>query len=315
VSALEARYRAALRWYPRAWRAENADAIVGTMLDQAQAEGRSAPAPGELRNLAASGLSHNIEQFAPHAVRDRVALIALALGAAASLLSFVLTEWAPLAPRDIVHFSDGGFYVPPELQFGPFLSGAVVLYAAWLLALLAIIARQRLISVVLLALTLPYSVVLYASRPEAWAQHQPQAGAMVILGGLALLVIVGDARSPLPLSRLGVALIGGLAIALLGLLTGGVYFFFGRVFGGAVFTFFEPRSVLAALLVLAVYSAVRRRASWTAALVLSALPWLVLSALYLVPVAVVAAGAGALFTLVIAFGVWRVVRAQTTTIA
>ena len=315
MSALEARYRAALRWYPRAWRAENADAIVGTMLDQAEAERRSAPARGELRNLAASGLAQSIEQFAPQAVRDRVALIALALGAAASLLSFVLTEWAPLAPRDIVQFSDGGFYVPPELQFGPFLSGAAVLYGAWLLALLAILARQRVISVVLLALTLPYSVVLYASRPEAWAQHQPQAGAMVILGGLALLVILGDARSPLPLSRLCVALIGGVAIALLGLFTGGVYFFFGRVFGGAVFTFFEPRSVLAALLVLAIYSAARRRASWTAALVLSALPWLVLSALYLVPVAIVAGGAGALFTLVIAFGVWRVVRAQTTTVA
>ena len=308
MSALEARYRAALRWYPPAWREQNADAIVGTMLDQAEAEGRSVPRRGEIRNLAASGASRSLEQFAPRAVRDRVALIALALGAAATLLSFLLMEWAPLAPRETVYFGDGGFYHPGAMQFGPFLSGAVVIYAAWLLALVAILARQRIVSVLLLGLTLPYSVLLYVSRPEPWAQYQPQAGALVILAGLAVLVISGNARAPLPLSRLIVALIGGLAIALLGMLTGGVYFFYGRVFGGAVFTFFEPRSVLAALLVLAIYAFARRRYTWMAALALSALPWLLLSALYLVPVVIVAVAAASLFTLVIAFGIWRASR-------
>lgn len=309
---LESRYRAALRWYPRTWRAANADAIVGVMLDQAEAEGRSVPARGELRDLASAGLSSRLEQLAPRSVRDRVALIALALGAAASLLSFVLTEWAPLAPRETVHFTDGGFYIPPLPQFGPFFSGAVVIYIAWLLALVAILARQRGLSVVLLAATLPYSVVLYVFRPEAWAQHQPQAGALVILAGLALLVIMGNARRPLPIARLCVALLGGLAIALLGLLTGGVYFFNGRVFGGAVFTFFEPRSVLAALLVIAVYAFSRRRYAWTGALLLSALPWALLSALYLVPVVFVAVAAGLVVGLVIALGVWRAATAPVS---
>jgi len=311
-AALEGRYRAALRWYPRAWRDENADAIVGTMLDQAEADGRAAPARGELRNLAASGVSQRFERFAPRVVRDRVALIALALGASASLLSFVLTEWAPYAPRQTVHFADGGFYLPPLPQFGPFFSGAVILYVMWLLALVAVIARQRVISTVLLALTLPYSVVLYLFRPEAWAQQQPQAGALVILAGLALLVMLGDARSPLPLAKLCAVLLGGVAIALLGLLTGGVYSYQGRVFGGAVFTFFEPRSVLVALLAIAVYAFTQRRFTWTAALLLSALPWLLLSALYLVPVVMVAAAAGSLFTLVLAFGVWRSGRPDST---
>lgn len=45
MNPLEIRYRQALRWYPRSWRAANADAVVGVLLDVADAEGRAAPHP------------------------------------------------------------------------------------------------------------------------------------------------------------------------------------------------------------------------------------------------------------------------------
>lgn len=34
---LEARYRAALRFYPESWRLENEEAVIGTLLDRAEA--------------------------------------------------------------------------------------------------------------------------------------------------------------------------------------------------------------------------------------------------------------------------------------
>ena len=310
TAALESRYRAALRWYPRSWRAANADAIVGTMLDQAEAEGRDVPARGELRDLASSGVGHRFELFAPRAMRDRLALIALLLGAAASLVSFVASEWAPFSPRETVYFADGGFYIPPVAGFGPFYSGAAVLYIVWLLALVAVLARQRLVSVALLALTLPYSVVLYANRPQEWAIHQPQAFALVMLGLLALVVILGDARRPLPLPRLIAAFLAALSLILLGLLTGGVYFTQGLVYGGSVFAFFEPRLLLVATLLIAGYTLYRRSAAWTAALLLSALPWLILSSLYVVPLVIVMAAAATIAVLVIVGGIWRATRSS-----
>ena len=56
MNGLERRYRAALRWYPASWRRANADALLGTLLDRADHEGRTEPTPAELRNLAVVGL-------------------------------------------------------------------------------------------------------------------------------------------------------------------------------------------------------------------------------------------------------------------
>lgn len=274
-AALESRYRAALRWYPRRWRAANADAIVGTMLDQAEAEGRSVPARGELRNLRGSGLSTRVERVAPQAVRDRVALVSLLLGASVALVLLVANEWAPLLPRVTTHYPDGSFFVPnPAGGFGPFRSGMVLVYAAWVLGLVATAARQRLVATILLGATVPYSAVLYVLRPQDWAICQPQGTVITIFAGLALLTLLGNARSPLPLTRMLVGFVAAGSVGFLGLLNGGVYLTHGMIYGG--FLLFDPRSLAVVLAVLALYAAGRGERAWAIALLVSAVPWLAL---------------------------------------
>ena len=40
-------YRRLLRWYPRSWRARHGEALLGIMLDEAEAVGRSRPTVGQ----------------------------------------------------------------------------------------------------------------------------------------------------------------------------------------------------------------------------------------------------------------------------
>jgi len=301
--ALEARYRAALRWYPRSWRAENADAIVGTMLDQAEAQGRSTPLPGELCNLASSGASRRLERFAPRAVRDRLALIALLMGTALSLLSTVLAEWAPFVTRETILFDDGSFFIPAAAGFGPFLSAGVLIYFAWILAFCAVLLKRQGVAAIVVGLTIPFSVVLYLFRPEPWAANQGSPVTSLILDGLALLVILGNARRPLAPARTAIALLFAIAVVVTGTEFAGTIQYYSRIF-----VYFEPRVIVAVLALLAIVAGVRQSHAWTAALVLSALPWAVISLMYVVPLVVGGAIGASLCVLVIAFGIWRASR-------
>ena len=84
---LEARYRAALRWYPESWRRRNADAVVGMLLDGADHDGRTVPAPGELTDLALRGLAARSAVVLPAAVRSGAATLAFGYGFARPLVT------------------------------------------------------------------------------------------------------------------------------------------------------------------------------------------------------------------------------------
>lgn len=75
---LEDRIRRLLRWYPRSWRAVNEDVVVATMMDAAEAAGRSAPSRAERRAVVIEGLGMRAD-----------ARLALAVGALALLLAAV----------------------------------------------------------------------------------------------------------------------------------------------------------------------------------------------------------------------------------
>jgi hypothetical protein len=64
MTSLEKKYRAAVRWYPRRWRRANGDALVGTLLDRAEAEGRAHPNHSELRNIRVIGLGKRLAAIA-----------------------------------------------------------------------------------------------------------------------------------------------------------------------------------------------------------------------------------------------------------
>ncbi len=310
---LEGRYRAALRWYPRAWRAENADAIVGVMLDQADADGRTTPLPGELRNLAASGMSRRLERVAPQVVRDRVAAIALAIGTGHALIMFVAGEWAPFAttgPATGWTLPDGTeFREYSTAGFGPFASAMVIVYALWVVASALVLLRLSRIAIVPLLLTVPVLGWIRSIRSEDIASLQPQTFMLIVIGGLAVLATIGR---PARVSQLRIVAIAA-AFLYVGMLASLAFSSSTPIFDGRlspqsapVWVLFAP--VFALVLVLAGAAlAVRRHRAWATAAFVSAAPWSFLAALYFLlswEPTLVAVGAAGL-CLVAAILVWN----------
>ena len=83
MSDLERDYRRALAWYPRPWRRNHEEALLGVLLDRAEAEGRHSMSKAERRDLAATSMRLRISATLPYAV---LSVAALALLSTASLL-------------------------------------------------------------------------------------------------------------------------------------------------------------------------------------------------------------------------------------
>ena len=84
MTNLESKYRGALRWYPARWRRANGEALIGLMMDRAEAASREAPARGELFDLARHGLRLRIVAAAPWLL---ISAATLALAMLASIVS------------------------------------------------------------------------------------------------------------------------------------------------------------------------------------------------------------------------------------
>ncbi|ROP44401.1 MULTISPECIES: hypothetical protein [unclassified Rathayibacter] len=91
-TTLERQYRRLLHWYPRTWREEHEEALIGTLLDTADAENRTAPSPTEEWNLAWNGLATHFSRLSPGA---RTATLTIALGNAAFIGLALLALTAP----------------------------------------------------------------------------------------------------------------------------------------------------------------------------------------------------------------------------
>jgi hypothetical protein len=68
MTDLETAYRRLLAWYTPAWRRRNGQAIMGTMLDAADADGRHAPTLAERQGLVRRGLIDRIQAYLPVAL-------------------------------------------------------------------------------------------------------------------------------------------------------------------------------------------------------------------------------------------------------
>ncbi|MCI2957178.1 hypothetical protein MN032_05695 [Agromyces atrinae] len=90
---VEARFRAVLRWYPRAWREQNGEVLVATMLDAAEAEGRTAPSASDHGNAALHGTAARIDR--------RLALGASIAALVLSIVAGVLFVWLLPAPAGL----------------------------------------------------------------------------------------------------------------------------------------------------------------------------------------------------------------------
>jgi hypothetical protein len=190
MSDLEVRYRRALRWYPRKWRATNEDAMVGTLLDQCDAEHRTEPAPGELANLRLSGAAACVGvlgRIYPTEVRNRASLLCLGLAAAISVSAIVQTVVVAVlyaSARDSDPTNDAS-------TFGALSTAGIAVYVLWLAALVATLVGLRRISRWLVVATLPASVAL-----RVLEDHVPQVlwtstVTICVLGVLAIIVAAG----------------------------------------------------------------------------------------------------------------------------
>jgi hypothetical protein len=189
--SIERRYRAALDLYPRSWRDANGGAMLATLLDEAEAEGRRRPSFAQLLNICAFALLERARSVVPASVRDRAAALAWGIGAALATVMFVGTEWAPWST---------GRPSPAAgvTAFGPFVSAAAVIVGLWMLAFATALAGRARPAKWLLAATFPASVVLMAGDGASWAALRPPSSALFFLALLALIAMQG---SPVKLRR------------------------------------------------------------------------------------------------------------------
>ena len=210
MSGLEARYRAALNWYPSTWREQNADIVIGTLMDEADAAGRVRPRLTELANLAFNGARARLggNGIIGADSRNKTASLAFGVGVAIMLIMFVGDEWAPLA-------SHRAAYAYPA-SFGPFLSANVIVNFLWMLgfglAISRLIIWARAVLVVAIGASV-LSIALIDATPALYSR--PPATALIFLIGLALLSVAGRPRPrALLISAVGSAAVFAIVLVL-----------------------------------------------------------------------------------------------------
>jgi len=299
---MERRYRAALDWYPRRWRDENGEAMLGTLLDEAEATGRDRPRPTDLANLAVHGIAATARQLpdrVPAAIRDRASAIALATGFALALVQFLAVEWAPWAPNGPWNgwaFDWRGVNADVP-GFGPFASAGVILYGLWLAAfVLAIVGLARTATVALVA-TLPVIVVLVANSGHRMVAFRPADIVLVSFAALALLAVLGrpTRRGHKAAGARWLGIAAGIALvlpsafavlAIVGRLGGDPRFELRLDPWGSWYQLANPVLFLVAAAGLALVAFARGHRDWTLALALTSVPWAIAS------VGLVAGGGG-----------------------
>jgi hypothetical protein len=250
----EESYRAALRWYPARWRRENGEVLVSTLLDAADADGRTEATAAELHSLRRSGLGAHADALLPRPVRDRVAAMAMGAGLAFALVLLTAQAWAPW---DLD--SPDGLVWPLLVHPGLLLLAGLAALANWTTA-----------SRILLIATLPALAIplLLTSAP---AVLRPTVATLAMLAVLAILAMIGRPSRRWTLVSAGVSL-AGLAAWLVFARTFGERYF---VRDGLIDLIAGPWPVLLLVAVMLAFVVARQRSSALAVLVFS-VPWLVL---------------------------------------
>jgi hypothetical protein len=185
MNDLETRYRRALRWYPKSWRAANEDAMVGTLLDVAEDDHRKHPARGEIGKLRTTAVALRLGPLGriPASVRDRATALAFGLGSATAITALVAlaTQSTTISP----------YFLRFLPAVGPFLGYSFLFYATWILAFVAAllgwkwVARGLALAAVLVAV-----VLRFVGGGQAFSA--PTGTTIILLGALALLGLVGN---------------------------------------------------------------------------------------------------------------------------
>lgn len=193
----EATYRRLLRAYPRSWRVHRQEEVVDVLMQGAEQSRDGRVGVLEAAGLLAGGLEERLErvlQLVPLRVRERVAALAIASGAALAVVLLLFAE-LPLPGRTQM--------APyPVTGWGPVMTLGVLPCLGWVLALVLVgVHRLRearwaaLITMVVTAAVVPLAQASGLPRPPLFL-----LGVQVVLAALA-----GTARvSWSPAARRGV---------------------------------------------------------------------------------------------------------------
>jgi hypothetical protein len=139
MSNLEAEYRRLLHWYPRAWRHENEEVVLGTFLDSALAHGQTALTAEDRRAIQLAGLR---QRAIGSGQRSLVSTLALAAGVAFTVFYCAFVSWDPAHAFNgyVGPFTNPSFIIGVLFAVGLVLAVRRVTFAAHLVAMLAIAA-------------------------------------------------------------------------------------------------------------------------------------------------------------------------------
>jgi hypothetical protein len=194
VAQLESTYRRAAAVYPRSWREEQGDELVGVLLDVAAGQGRTKATIGELVNVVVLGLATRCS-FAfgriSAARRDTIAGTATVLVTYLAVALLLLGEWGPwIRPGSLRWRPTGEGFSERLANFGPFTSLAALVCLGILAAFLAVVFHRPRIQRPVMLIVAALSVVLPALSDLANVLAPPPP-VMFIVAGLALLTLVG----------------------------------------------------------------------------------------------------------------------------
>jgi hypothetical protein len=186
MSDLEARYRDALRWYPKAWRRRNEDAVLGTLLDRADDEKRQTPAAGELANLRGSAILTLLGPLGqiPGPIRERTAALAFSMvgGIAIAALVALALQKSTLPPQ----------FVRLLPATGPFLGVGFIYYGVLILALAAGLIGLKWVARGIAVASIAVAIVLRLSPANRFLDHAPTATTIIFIAALTALSFIGN---------------------------------------------------------------------------------------------------------------------------
>jgi uncharacterized membrane protein len=186
--AIARAYRRLLLWYPSEWRANHGEAMLGTLLDQADAEGRTRVTASDRIGLVVGGIRERLRESRRP---SRPNIVALAAATALSLF-YLTIIWAP----GIRYAGTAGPFSNPSVITCALLFGALALTLA---------ARPRMARLLLVASIVVELSIGILSQRLAWLG--PSWYTVILFTGLALL-------SLWPLRRLSsaAAMVGALIL-------------------------------------------------------------------------------------------------------
>jgi len=178
-------WRRALRAYPLSWRERHGEAMLGTLLDEAEAQGREEPSRGERIALMRSGLVVRVLGWMPPVTREALATASAATGLALAVMFGVFSGFSTRMDGRLPAEGQN-----PDLQASP----GLIVAGLWAIAFVLILCGAARAARIALAATATAGVAVFI-----YAQLDPLAGPRAIttvtLTVVALLGLLAPVRA------------------------------------------------------------------------------------------------------------------------